>query len=285
MGFFHGVLFPGGAVGVGALGDEGEALVLDDGHVGAVGAAQDLGGEDLGWRALGDDAAIEADDPGEVGGDGVDLVGGHEDGHALVIKLVEEVHDLVAGLDVDAGGGFVEEEEPGVAYEGPGEEGALLLAAGELPDVPTSEMEDAESGHDFLGASDLSGGVPREERLVHGCAHEHDFPDGDGEVPVNSLQLGDVADVGASRAEGDAVDEDPAGEESNCAEDDSEDGALAGAAGAEESDEVAGHDPEVHPGEDGLTVVAAGHVVQDYDGRTSGRAMGAGVKQAASYWG
>ncbi len=195
------------------------------------------------------------------------------------------MHDLVAGLDVDAGDGFVEKEEPGVADEGPGEECTLLLAAGELPDVPASEMSDAESGHDFLSVADLSRGVPRQEGLAHRCAHEHDFSDGDGEVPVDGLQLGDVADVGASRAEGDAVDEDPAGEESNSAEDDSEDCALTGTTGTKEADEVAGHDLQVHPGEDGLTIIAAGHVVQGHDGRTSGRARGAGVEQSASYWG
>lgn len=62
--FLHGVLLPGCAVGMGALGDEGEPLVLDDGHIGAVGAAEDLGCEDLGGRTLGDDAAVETDDPG-----------------------------------------------------------------------------------------------------------------------------------------------------------------------------------------------------------------------------
>ncbi len=89
MGFLHGVLFPGGPIGVGSLGDEGEALVRNDGQVGAVSAAEDVGGEDLGGRALGHDAAVEADNPGKVGGDGVDLMGGHDDGDALVVELVE----------------------------------------------------------------------------------------------------------------------------------------------------------------------------------------------------
>ena len=41
--FLSGVLVGGGAEDVGTLGDEGEALIADDGHVGAVSAAQDVG--------------------------------------------------------------------------------------------------------------------------------------------------------------------------------------------------------------------------------------------------
>ena len=248
MGFLHGVLLPGCSVGVGTLGDEGEALVLDDGHVGAVGAAEDLGGEDLGWGALGNDAAVEADDPWEVGSDRVDLMGGHDDGDALVVKLVEEVHGLVASLDVDACYGFVEEEESGVANEGSGEEGALLLTARELPDVPACQVEDSESGHDLFSALDLPVGVPGEERFAHGCAHEYDFADGDGEVPVDGLKLWNIADVGASRAEGEAIDEDSSGKEPDGAQDYAQEGAFASATGSKEAHEVAGHDLQVHPG-------------------------------------
>ena len=107
MRLLSGVLVGGRAVDVGAFCDEGEALVSDDGHVGAVSAAQDIGGEDVGGGALGDDATVDADDPGEVGCDRVNLVGGHHDCHALVVKLVKEVHDVVTGLDVDASSWFV----------------------------------------------------------------------------------------------------------------------------------------------------------------------------------
>ena len=115
---------------VGAFGYQGHAVVLDYGHTRAVHFVQDVGCDDAVGGAVGDDAAVEAHDAGEVYGHGVDFVGGEDDGDAGVVEVVEEVHDIVAGFDIDAGGGFVQEEEFGAADEGAGEEDALLLSAG-----------------------------------------------------------------------------------------------------------------------------------------------------------
>ena len=242
MRLLSGVLVGGGAVDVGAFRHEGEALIADDGHVCAVSATQDVGGEDVGGRALGDDATVDADDLRQVGGDGVDLVGGHHDGHALVVKLVKEVHDVVTGLDVDSGSWFVEEKEPGTTDEGSGEEDALLLSTGELPYVPVGEMGNAEALHDHPSVTALLRRVPREEGLAHGGTHEYDFLNGDGEVPVNGLELGNVANGRPSRADGNAIEQDSAGEESDGTKDDTEQSGLTGTAGSEQSDEIAGHD-------------------------------------------
>ena len=240
--FLSGVLVGGGAVDVRAFRHEGEALVADDWHVGAVGATQDVGGEDVGGRALGNNATIDADDLRQVGGDGVNLVGGHHDGHALVVKLVKQVHDVVPGLDVDSGSRFVKKEEPGVADEGSGEEDALLLSAGELPYVPVGEMGNAEALHDHPGVTALLGRVPREKGLAHGGTHEYNFLHSDGEVPVNGIELGNVANGRPSRADGNAIEQDSAGEESDGAKDDTEQSGLTGTAGSEQSNEIAGHD-------------------------------------------
>ena len=208
--FLSGVLVGGGAEDMGTLGDEGEALIADNGHVRAVSATQDFGGEDVSGGALGDDAAVDADDLRQVGGDGVDLMGCHHDCHALVVKLVKEVHDVVPGLDVDSGGWLVEEKEPRVADEGSGEEDALLLPTGELSYVPVGEMGNAEALHDHPGVAALLGRVPGEEGLAHGSTHEDDFLHSDGEVPVDGLELGDVANGRPSRADGDAIEQDSA---------------------------------------------------------------------------
>ena len=240
--FLSGVLVGGGAEDVGTLGDEGEALIADNGHVRAVSATQDFGGEDVGGRALGNDAAVDADDLRQVGGDGVNLVGCHHDGHALVVKLVKEVHDVVPGLDVDSGGWLVEEKESRVADEGSSEEDALLLPAGELPYVPVSEIGYAEALHDHPSVTALLGRVPREEGLAHGGTHEDYFLYGDREVPVDGLELGNVANWRPSRADGNSIEQDSAGEESDGAKDDTEQSGLTGTAGSEQSDEIARHD-------------------------------------------
>ncbi len=56
---------------------------------------------------------------------------GDEDGGAALHDLAEAGEDLLFGVGVDAGEGVVEDEDAGVADEGAGDGGALLLAAGE----------------------------------------------------------------------------------------------------------------------------------------------------------
>ena len=50
----------------------------------------------------------------------------------LGVELVEERHDLVAGLGVEVAGGFVGEDDGGLVDEGAGDGDALTLTAGEL---------------------------------------------------------------------------------------------------------------------------------------------------------
>ena len=151
--------------------------------------------------------------------------------------------------------------------------------------MPMGEAGDAETFHDFPGRADLSGGVPREEGPAHGGAHEDNFLHGDGEIPVDGLQLGNVADDGPLRTDGNAIYQHFAREDANRSEDDAQEGALTGTTGTQEANEVAGHDLNVQIREDGLPVVAAGDIVQGHDGGAGGGSMGAGMEQGFSYWG
>ncbi len=76
----------------------------------------------------------------------------------MVFALRGEGADLLpegaAGFDVQADGGFVEEDEVGVAADGEGEEDALLLAAAELAEeavFDALELGDAENLGDGKG--------------------------------------------------------------------------------------------------------------------------------------
>src|SRR5690606_4149926 len=109
----------------------------------AVGAGDVLGGEDLRRRARGDELAVEEDDGVEVVGDGGEVVVDDDDGAALVAQLAQEVDDDALGEVVDPDEGLVGEVEAGVLGQGPGEEDALLLPAGQLPDLPSGEVEHA----------------------------------------------------------------------------------------------------------------------------------------------
>src|SRR5918996_2821389 len=67
------------------LGDQHHPLVFQHGHFGTVSQAKVLRGDYLRWRALGQNVAAEAHQPGEMYRYGVDFVGGHDDGNALMV--------------------------------------------------------------------------------------------------------------------------------------------------------------------------------------------------------
>ena len=124
-------------------------------------------------RALGDDLAVEAHEARQVRRDAVQVVGREHDRQAVGVEVAEQVQDLVAGPHVDARRGLVEEQEVGPAEQRPGEEHALLLAAGELADVPVPEPADPqplEHGGD-LGA--LRRGSATAAARPRGPRHEH----------------------------------------------------------------------------------------------------------------
>ena len=64
----------------------------------------------------------------------LDVVRGHEDGHALRAQLVDECPQLRAHLRVEPDGRFVEEQELGPVHEAAGDEQAASHPARELVD-------------------------------------------------------------------------------------------------------------------------------------------------------
>ena len=66
------------------------------------------------------------------GGGHVQVVGDDHDGGALLVELAEQVQDGRPGGRVQVAGGLVGHDQGGPAGQGPGDGGALLLAAGEL---------------------------------------------------------------------------------------------------------------------------------------------------------
>ena len=101
-----------------------EALLFEETGVVAVAGDEFVVGAELG------DAA--GDEDGDLvgvarGGDAV----GDEDGGATFHDSLQAAEDALFGVGVDAGEGVVEDEDFGIADDGAGDGGALLLAAGE----------------------------------------------------------------------------------------------------------------------------------------------------------
>src|SRR5690606_9051989 len=86
--------------------------------------------------AVGDEPAAR-DTPGAVAelGGLVEVVGGEQDGGALVAERADEFPELPARLGVEARGGLVEEQQLGAANDAEGDVDAALLAAGEFRDA------------------------------------------------------------------------------------------------------------------------------------------------------
>ncbi len=105
----------------------------------------------------GDDAVADGDDAVGVLGD-VGLVGDDDDGVAAGVEIVEEGHDLVAGLGVEVSGGLVGEDDGGAVDEGAGDGDALALAAGELVGLVHHAGAEVDGLEDGLGAGGALGG-------------------------------------------------------------------------------------------------------------------------------
>ncbi len=198
-------------------------------------------GEDLSGGALGGDAAVgEAEDFGvEEEGFG-DVVGDGEDGDFEAAGEVwEVVEEVVAEVEVEAGEGFVEQEEGGGAGDG-GEEGsgdgdALSFSAGEVLGELGEGGGEVEEGEDFGEEVVLRvpGGDAVEQVVADGHVGKEDgglAGGADGtEVGwgfVREVRVDEGLEVGADLDVG-VVGLEVAGE-------DAEDGAFAAAGGSEE---------------------------------------------------
>ena len=98
------------AVGMGALRHNCHAFVVDDWHLGAVGHPQHFGGYNLGRWPLGQNPPGQAHDPGQVDRHGVYFVGSDDDGHAVVVQVMEQMHDIVPSLDVHTRSRLVQQQ-------------------------------------------------------------------------------------------------------------------------------------------------------------------------------
>lgn len=229
--------FEGGArvgdfgVGAGALadgGDEGVERFLRGG--GGEGQGGEVAAEEeVVEGALREERAVEED--GDFVADVLDVgeeVGGEEDGFAAGGEGADDVLDLARALGVEAGGGFVEDDEVWVVEEGLREADAAGHALGEVADDAVAGFVEADHAQELLGAGADGGGGEVEERAVEAEGFER------GEVRVETGFLGEVADAGLDGdvGGGGAKDAEGAGGGEEESEDELDGGGFAGTVGA-----------------------------------------------------
>ena len=132
-----------------------------DAFFGGVGAG-DVGGEAA--LAHDEDAVAHAEDLGELGGD-------HDDGDPLLGELGDQGVDLGLGADVDAAGGFVEDENLRLGGEPAGDDDLLLVAAGEGADALLHRRGADAEVVDVAGDERALAGARRETRGTEAVQH------------------------------------------------------------------------------------------------------------------
>ncbi len=198
----------GVVVVVGVVEDDRPAL--EDEQVAAVGRGEDVGVEDDVRRPVGDDRAVHREHLLEALGRAGEVVRGRDDRLAALRLGLEDVHQELLGRRVDAGHRLVEQEQVGLGGEGPGEEHAPPLAAGQAPDLRPQVALHPDLGERVDDRAPVVAAGPADRPEAREAAHHHDVLDGDGERPVDDLGLGDVGDAAGLAAGRRPEDLDPA---------------------------------------------------------------------------
>ena len=108
--------------------------------------------------------------------------------------------DLDAVLEVEEGGGLVEEQDFRVLDQRSGEEGELTLAAGEARDLAVGEISEPQAIEGFAGESHVGIALEAEQRLMRGTTHQDELtdPERKGHVEVLGYE-GDAPGQSSSR--------------------------------------------------------------------------------------
>jgi hypothetical protein len=137
----------------------------------------------------------------EIVGDGRQIV--VDDDHAAPLpgQPAQERDDRALGGSIDAGKRLVEDQEVGLLDQCTCQEDALLLAAGQLPDLPVGKrrhIDLAETVHRELPLA-WTDQLQSAEAGIE--PHQDDIDDGRREVPVDAGALRHIGDAGAHRVE------------------------------------------------------------------------------------
>ncbi|CAM5409959.1 hypothetical protein SGLAM104S_08989 [Streptomyces glaucescens] len=216
--------------------------------------------ESLGGAFGGEVAVVEDGDAvGELVGF-FEVLGGEEDGDAVGDEVADDLPHVVAGAGVEAGGGFVEEDDAGGADEGHGDVEAALHAAGVGGGGLLGGGGEVEAFQQFGGdpAAFALGEVVQvghEEHVLLAGDQAVDGGELSGDTDRGAYGLGVGGEVVAGDAGLSAVGGDEGGE-------DLHGGGLAGAVGSEQCEDGPGRDVQIDAVQDGLVAVGLAQPVR-----------------------
>ncbi len=214
-------------------------------------------GEDFVGGAEGELRTVEEKALVEERGCGIEVVMGGNDETAFFRELGEKSGERFGGVAIEAGEGFVEEEDVSFLGEGAGEEDTLLLAAGEFTDLAVVEVADSEGCEGVVNGLVVLRGVTFPESKMRETSHFDESADGDGKGPIDFLSLGEVGKFAGPLSHCGSAPLNGAGSAWDQACDRFEEGGFSGAVRSDEGDAVAagGGEGDVAQGLD----VSVGH--------------------------
>lgn len=230
-----------------------------------------------------DDLAVFHDEDLVGAADGGEAMGDDEGG-AAAHEVGETFLDHGFGFGVEAGGGFVEDEDAGVGEDGAGDGDALFLAAGEFDAAFADDgfVAVGEAFDEFIDAGDAAGfedfgfgglGAGEGDVFADGSVEEEGFLEDDAELGAVAAEL-DGGEV-------DVIDEDAPGAGDVEGGDEADGGGFAGAGGADESGDGAGRGMEGDAAEDGFAGFVFEFDIFEADvageGRQRGGTAGVGI--------
>ena len=261
----------------------------EDRDVGAVDGTHAVFGENRVRGTVDDESPlVEEEEPVAVGGGEGEVVNDDADGDAGGGELAEQGEDLGLGFDVEIGGRFVEQEGSWLLGERAGDEGAPTLAAGEGVEVALGEGGATGALHGGGDDRPVAGGLAAEQTDVRMAAERDEFAyahgvRGEGELLNDGKSLSDLA--GGEVVEGLAVEVNSPTLGGDVAGDGAQEGALAGAVGADDTGQVRGGEGEGDAPQD--LVAAEGDVERDDADRRGfrGHVGGAGMDRRGGHRG
>src|SRR3989454_7551066 len=167
----------------------GAWAVKHDHRQAAVRLLHDFGRVRLQRWAIRDHALVYAAKAVAGAGGAREVVRGQEDDPALCPQFVDDPQDHLLRCAVDTSHRFVQQVDLGVLGERAGDEDALLLAAGEAPDLIAAIRQHPDAVERvFDGLDILLPGAPQPADAGQ-APHHGDIKNGDGELPVDKLAL------------------------------------------------------------------------------------------------
>jgi hypothetical protein len=194
--------------------------------------------------------------------DRAELVGHQQDRAATAGEAPQRLGERVLAGRVDAGRGLVQHQQVGASGQGPGDQGALLLAAGEGADRVADPVQQTHVGQRRADGLAVGRSGRAEDAPAGQPARRHDLAHGGGDAAAGAHPLRDVADPGPlpELALRGAEEGDLAGLGRHQAQDGADQGRLARAVGAQDRHDLAGRHVQVDVLEHGPAAVGDGGV-------------------------